>query len=86
MFRSLLLTYLTIQISMPCFGQLENYSIKKFDQRDGLPDEGLRDLFFDNQSRLWIATTSTGVSVFDGKTFRTITENDSLSNIIVRLK
>ena len=50
---------------------------------DGLLDDNITDLLLDRDENLWIATT-TGLSHFDGSTFRTFTTEDGLPSNHIR--
>jgi len=60
--------------------QTNQYSLHRYDQIQGLPDEGLRDIFFDKTGCMWIATTSAGVAKYNGKSFISLTATEGLSN------
>jgi len=62
-----------------------NVTWYKFTTTDGLPSNAIKDILFDKDGLLWIATTS-GVSKYNGTTFQNYTTTDGLhSNAIGRL-
>jgi ligand-binding sensor domain-containing protein len=62
-----------------------NITWYKFTTTDGLPSNAIKDILFDKNGILWIATTS-GVSKYNGTTFQNYTTADGLhSNAIGRL-
>lgn len=51
-----------------CFAQSDNYSVRTYSVKDGLPDQYILSLFQDSRGFLWIGTAN-GLSRFDGKHF-----------------
>jgi len=90
------ITFLTICVCLFGLMQSQNVSYNKvientnltwikFTTTDGLPSNAIKDILFDKNGILWIATTS-GVSKYNGTTFQNYTTVDGLhSNAIGRL-
>jgi hypothetical protein len=57
-----------------------DYTLKTFTEKEGLPDHSLRDIFFDQIGQMWLTTTSSGISVFNGKSFNSVGTESGLSN------
>ena len=60
---------------------LKNGKVWK-DYTENLPDKRVNCLYRDSQNRIWIGTWG-GVTLFDGKTFKTYTKKDGLINNMV---
>lgn len=72
----LLLIFLTISAQ----SQIKfNYSLKTITEKDGLPDHSLRNIFIDKTGHLWITTTSSGITIYNGRDFKTINKENGLS-------
>lgn len=79
--QSILVLLSVLLVTKTLFAQQQlDYSLQTYTLKDGLPDEGLRYIYQDRLGRLWITTTSTGITVYDGKKFTAIGEEDGLSS------
>lgn len=61
----------------------QTYNIKKFNVEDGLAQSQVVSLFQDKLGNLWIGTNGGGVSIYNGKEFKTLTKDDGLANNVV---
>ena len=57
--------------------RFDGHSIKTYFKKDGLADNTLFDVYFDDNKQLWIETKK-GVQTYNGHEFKTITNSDSL--------
>ena len=61
----------------PINAQSEQYGLRVFDMRDGLPQMKINDVAIDAKGNLWLATRG-GLSKFDGEKFTNYTTKDGL--------
>ncbi|MGE5521396.1 MAG: sensor histidine kinase [Candidatus Dadabacteria bacterium] len=83
--KYLLILLLLLFIFLQCIGQHE-YTITNINSENGLPQNTVKDLHFDNAGFLWIATEN-GLLRYDGYVFKTFSSHDvePINNRIIRL-
>ena len=68
-------------------GQLiypQQYFFRNYSVEDGMPQSSAYCLMQDSRGLIWTGTSGAGVTVFDGRKFRTYNKTDGLSGNIVR--
>ncbi len=78
LFSGILLLFLT-QLLFP-----QKYFFRNFSVKDGMPQSSAYCLMQDSRGFIWMGTDGAGVSVFDGKNFKTYNKGNGLSGNIVR--
>ena len=62
----------------------QEYPVKYFNLKDGLPHSMVADIYQDNEANLWFPTYGGGISKFDGETFKNYGLQNGLSNLVTR--
>jgi len=83
MFRTLLKYFIFLAFFIPLISFSQTYNIKRFNVEDGLAQSQVLSIFQDKLGNLWIGTNGGGVSIYNGKDFKTISKDDGLVNNVV---
>ncbi|MCA0431166.1 MAG: SpoIIE family protein phosphatase [Bacteroidetes bacterium] len=62
----------------------QEYPIKYYSLKDGLPHSMVADIYQDKESNLWFSTYGGGISKFDGETFKNYGLQNGLLNLVTR--